>query len=726
VFEREVEFWPHRGFPLPEITRLARENGRLINVLFNYQDFNQVDAELLGDLAGEDDSPTEFPLSVSSRAGYVFVTVDPRVVTADRAEAIASMFRAVLEAIAADLHGDASATYLPSGEREKLLAWGRNPARSVTETSAYLPSAIEAFERQARVSPHAVAVDCAGAQLTYAELDAHASRIAHRLRAAGAGPGSVVGVVARRDEFLLVSMLATWKAGAAYVPLGPEQPARRWAFMLADSGAGWVLTGNTDVGKVAESFFGGEAIVVGRTSDSPQGRPVGVLPARPAGDEAAYVIYTSGSTGQPKGVCVSHSGLANYLRWVVGDYLGDPENDGGAPLFSTPASDLVVPTLFGPLLVGQTVHVVPEDTDLAELGARLRAAAPFGFVKLTPGHLEMLAHQMDAAGARGLTKTLVVGGEALPARTARRWADWLGDGARVINEYGPTEITVANSVHAEDAREREVVPVGTPIEGTSMFVLDDTLQPVPIGVPGELCVGGIGVARGYVGRPGLTAERFLPNPFGPPGTRLYRTGDIARVLPTGVVDVLGRVDGQVKIRGYRVELGEIEGVLSGHPEVADARVVCRPNQAGEQRLVSYLVAVDDNAVLEPESLARWLAGTLPEYMVPSAFIRTPRIPLTSNGKLDMEALPGWDGPAAGTEYVAPRTPRQQRMAKIWAEVLGVERVGIKDSFFDLGGDSIRAVVLVAALRAVGFVVSVKDIFAAPTVAALCPEGQDGP
>ncbi|HEX6355313.1 amino acid adenylation domain-containing protein [Actinophytocola sp.] len=721
VFEREVEFWPYRGFPLPEITRLARGGGRLINVLFNYQDFNQVDADLLGDLAGEDDSPTEFPLSISSRAGYVFVTVDPRVVSTERAEAVAGMFRAVLTAIADDLDGDATATYLPRGERARLLGWARDAVPAVGE-APYVPNVIEAFERQVWLSPDAVAVDCVGVRLSYAELDARAARLARRLRSAGVGPGQVVGVVARRDEHLLVALLGTWKAGAAYVPLGTEQPAGRWAFMLVDSGARWVLTGHADVDKLAASFFDGETIIVDRESAAPEHSPAS-LPARPNGDEAAYVIYTSGSTGRPKGVCVSHSGLANYLRWVVSDYLGDL--GGGAPLFSTPASDLVVTTLFGPLLAGQTVHVVPEDTDLAELGRRLRAAAPFGFVKLTPGHLEMLAHQFDAESARGLTRNLVVGGEALPARTARRWAEWLGDGARVINEYGPTEATVGNACHVVDGDGREVVPVGRPIEGTTMYVLDDTQQPVPVGVPGELCVGGIGVARGYVGRPGLTAARFVPNPFGPPGTRLYRTGDIARVLPSGAVDVIGRRDGQVKIRGYRVELGEVEAVLSGHPEVAEARVVCRQGPGGDQRLVAYLVAAADGAVPAPEQLTRWLATTLPAYMVPGAYVQVPRIPLTPNGKLDTAALPDAAADTGRTRHVPPRTPSQQRMAAVWAEVLGVARVGIEDSFFDLGGDSIRAVVLVTALRAEGFAVSARDIFAAPTIARLCGEDRSG-
>ncbi|GAA3465216.1 non-ribosomal peptide synthetase [Saccharothrix longispora] len=720
VFEREVEFWPYRGFPLPEINRLTRGHGRLVTVLFNYQDFNQVESRLVGDLAGEDDSPTEFPLSISSRAGHVFVTVDPRVVTEERATAVARMFRAVLESIAAGLDGDASATYLPPGERELLPARGRTPAPGA---HGQVTSAIEAFERQARLTPDATAVECGDVRLDYAELDARADRLAERLRSAGVGPGRVVGVVARRDEHLLVSLLATWKAGGAYVPLGTEQPARRWALMLDDSGAGWVLTGQADVDKVAESFFAGEAIVVDAAVDPADQRTAAREATRPDPAEPAYLVYTSGSTGRPKGVCVTHANLANYLTWAAREYSTGP---GGAPLFSTPASDLVVTTLFTPLVTGRSVHVVPEDTDLSRLGARLRAAAPFGFVKLTPGHLEMLAHQLDATTARGLTTTLVVGGESLPTRTAARWADWLGDGARVINEYGPTEITVANSTQVADSEEREVVPIGVPIDGTGMHVLDEALQPVPIGVPGELCVGGLGVARGYLGRPGLTAERFVPDPYGPPGSRLYRTGDIARVLANGAVDLLGRLDGQVKIRGYRVELGEVEGVLGGHPRVAEARVVQRHTRTGEPRLVAYLVPLDETAAPEPESLSRWLAATLPDYMVPSAFVPVQALPLTPNGKLDVAALPEWDGTAStASHHVEPRTPRQRRMAAVWAEVLGVERVGLEDGFFDLGGDSILAVVLVAALAREGFEVTAREIFLAPTIARLLPEEDGG-
>ena len=717
VFDREVELWPHRRFPFPEIARLAQGRQRLINVLFNYQDFNQMDTELFDDRAGADDSPTEFPLSVSSRVGMIFVTVDPRAVTPAQADRIAQMFRLVLESMAEDFDGDAAATYLPGGERERLLGWGTEPLKATAPGSVdEVTSTPAAIERQAAATPDAVAVECDDVRLTYAELDARANRLAHRLRDSGVGAGSVVGIVSTRDEHLLVSILATWKAGGAYVPLGPEVPPERWAYMLADVGARWVLAGPGVADRVPRSF-GGELVLVDDDTVAAGGWPA-VAPARTADpDELAYVIYTSGSTGQPKGVQVTHRGLANYLNWVVDDYAAS--GTGGAPLFSTSASDLVVTTLFGPLLCGQAVHVLPQDMDLSELGARLARSAPFSFVKLTPGHLEMLSHQLDAEELDGLATTLVVGGDVLHGHVAQRWDEALG-GGRVLNEYGPTEVTVANSVFlAQGLQNREVVPIGKPVPGTSMYVLDEWLQPVPMGVVGEVCVGGTGVARGYVARPEQTADRFVPDPFGVPGSRLYRTGDLARVLADGSVDLIGRRDGQVKIRGYRVELGEIEGVLSGHPLVAEAKVTCHTGAADERRLVAYVVPVRDPETMESEQLRKWLAQALPDYMVPTSYVYLESFPLTANGKLDVRALPAPDEAIAVVAHVTPRTAEEQLVARVWSEVLGTDRIGVEHSFFDLGGDSIRAVALVGALRVAGFEVSVTDIFARRTVAGLC-------
>ncbi|EHR60641.1 non-ribosomal peptide synthetase [Saccharomonospora cyanea] len=715
VFDREVELWPHRRFPYPEIARMRPPRERLVNTIFNYQDFHQVDTDLVDDRAGNDDSPTEFPLSVSSRVGMIFVTVDPRQVTEAQADLIARSFRLVLEAIAEDVDSDAARAALPAEYRRWLLESARTHVRPAAQGQPdTLTHALDAFERQVARTPNAVAVRCGDDELSYAELDECANALAQRLRSTGFGPGRVAGVVVRRDLNLLVSLLATWKAGGAYVPLGWELPSERWNFLLADSGAHCVVTPPESVDRVPHTFTG-PAVLVDHRKLAESGRSA--TPPRRDVDSAelAYVIYTSGSTGRPKGVRISHAGLAGYLAWVVDDYAS--ARAGGAPLFSTPATDLTVTTLFGPLLTGQPVHIVPEDTDLSELGRRLVDGAPYSFVKLTPGHLEILTQQLDDTALRGKVGTLVVGGDLFPGATAEQWRARLGD-ARVVNEYGPTEITVANSIQEVHGPQPAVVPIGRPLPGTSLHVLDDNLEPVPVGVVGEVCVGGAGLAQGYSGRAALTADRFVPDPYGEPGARLYRTGDVGRVRPDGTVEVLGRRDGQVKIRGYRVELGEIEAVLTGHPVIAEAKVLLRTPPEGAPQLVAYLVAERDTDAIGADQLGRWLSQALPEYMVPTAYTWLDRMPLSSNGKLDTAALPAPERTTTSAEYTEPGTKTEKLVAEIWRQVLGHARIGLDDDFFALGGDSIRAVALSSALQAAGISVTVREVFDHPTVAAL--------
>jgi amino acid adenylation domain-containing protein len=705
VFDREVAVWPHRRLPLPTLQRELTGGDRLIDVFFNYQDFRQVDATLVDGGVGIDDSPTEFPLTVSSRNGHVFLTADSRSLSRDATERIAAMYRAALQAMVDDPDGDCRPALLPSGERKRLLGdWATHPAPPVTG------SVLQHFEEQVRRTPDAIAVADGDEVCTYRDLDARAARIAHRLRAAGAGPGSVVAVLVDRGADLIAALAGTWKAGAAYLPMDPVFPAERIAAMTTDAEVAAVLTQAGYLDRFAALPAG--VIALDRDADALRALPDTAPPIRHDLDELAYVIYTSGSTGRPKGVEVTHRGLANHVGWAVTELASAGE--GGAPFFGSIAFDLVVPNVWAPLLAGQTVHVIGQHVDVGELGAEVTRSAPYSFIKMTPGHLEILVQQLGAAEARTLAPLLVVAGEAFTRRVVQSWRD-LAPETILINEYGPTEASVGTCTYPIGGEiGHDVMPIGRPLPGMTMYVLDERLHPVPAGTPGELYVGGTGVARGYARRPRLTAERFVPDPYGRGGGRLYRTGDRVRVLADGNVEFLGRRDGQIKLRGYRIELGEIEAALTADERVTDARVLLRTDPAGDKQLIAYVVTD-----AEPADLRSSLARGLPEYMVPAAVVTIPAIPLNANGKVDHRALPEPDRDAYATgAHLAPRTPLEERVAAVWAQVLGRERVGVEDGFFELGGDSIRAVGLVGALRDTGLNVTVRDVFQLRTVAAV--------
>ncbi|MFJ4570444.1 amino acid adenylation domain-containing protein [Streptomyces sp. NPDC088846] len=717
TFDREVELWPHRRYPMPAIQREKGDGTRLLDVRFSYLDFHQVDTELVDFGASIDDSLTEFALATLAVGGHLVLMSHTHVMSRDHADRLAAMYRAVLEAMVADTDGDAQATYLPSGERELLLDDLSTTAPPVT-VDAGVPGL---FESWATRTPGATAVSYGDERLTYAETDERANRLAHHLRALGAGPESVVGVLLDRGPDLIVSLLAVWKAGAAYLPLDPGQPPARTGRMLAAAGVRLLVTQNVHAAQLTDAHPG-RLVVLDRAEDraaigSRAATGTG-LPADP--DHLAYVIYTSGSTGVPKGVQVTHRGLANHVGWAAAELAG--RGTGGAALFSSVAFDLVVPNLWAPLVTGQRVHILAQDFAVEDLGPLLSDAGPFSFLKLTPGHLEIIAHRLDDARATDLAAVIVVAGEAFPGRSADHWLRLLGPG-RLINEYGPTEASVGSTVFPVDVPRMsaaETVPIGRALPGTTLYVLDSALRPVPLGVPGELYVGGTGVARGYAAQPGLTAERFVPDPYGPAGARLYRTGDLTRMTAGGVVEFLGRIDEQVKIRGYRVELGEIRTVLSEHAGVQESVVLAQPSAAGEARLVAYYVPVGGRAP-GTEELAAHCAARLPAYMTPTAFLALDGLPLNRNGKVDRRALPAPDEAALGAggrAYTAPRNPLEELLANAWSQVLGGDRIGVHDNFFELGGDSIRAVVLVGALRAAGLDVSVRDVFEFRTVAEL--------
>ncbi|MEV7022686.1 amino acid adenylation domain-containing protein, partial [Kitasatospora sp. NPDC093558] len=627
-------------------------------------------------------------------------------------ERLARHFLRLLESVTADPAAPlATIDIMAAAERERSLTdWG-------TGERADWPAGttLDLFEAQAAATPEATAVVAGDVRIGYRELDERANRIAHHLIAAGVGPDTVVGLCLERGADLIPALLGIWKADAAYLPLDPSLPAERVGHILSDCRSPLLLT--TAALSATTAGHRGARVLLDADRAAIDARPSS-RPARSGDPELlAYVIYTSGSTGRPKGVMIPHRGLANHLRWAGRDLIGV---EGGAPLFSSIAFDLPATNLYAPLITGRAVHVLPADQDLAGLGEALLAGAPYSFVKLTPGHLELLTDQLTADQSDRLAHRILVAGEALPARAANQWFARLGAG-RLTNEYGPTEASIGSTVHPVDREQDATVPLGGPLPNTTAFVLDEAGRPVPVGVAGELHIGGEGLARGYHGRPDLTAEKFVPDPYGPPGSRLYRTGDLARLLPDGAIDFLGRIDTQVKLRGYRIELGEIESVLTALPQVRDAVVSAQQNANGEKSLVAHLVAEQD-AAIDPDLVREKLAEQLPEYMVPSAFAVIDRIPLTANGKVDRRALPTVD---AADAYQPPATATEERIAGIWAELLGRPRVSVEDTFFTLGGHSILAIRMTSRLQdEFDLDLSIGTVFAEPTVRRLAAAIED--
>ncbi|WP_307674373.1 non-ribosomal peptide synthase/polyketide synthase [Streptomyces sp. V4I2] len=593
-----------------------------------------------------------------------------------------------------------------AAERARLLA-----AAGEGGTAAPPRTLAELFAARAALVPDAVAVTCGTRSLTYAELDERADRLADRLVAHGAGPERFVAVCLPRGLDLVVALLGVVKSGAAYVPVDPGYPEERIAYILQDTDP--VLV-------VDEEWLASAA--TGEPGVSGPGR--GRVPAGPA--SPAYVIYTSGSTGRPKGVVVPHANVVRLFTATEDVYGFGP--DDVWTLFHSVAFDFSVWELWGPLLHGGRLVVVPFDVSRNPVEfLRLLVRERVTVLNQTPSAFYQLMQadrDQPGLGDRLALRWVIFGGEALDLGRLESWGRRHGDAEPVlVNMYGITETTVHVSVRALDAaawtgQRRSLIGVG--IRDLRVYVLDGGLRPAAVGVTGEMYVAGAGLARGYLNRPGLTAERFVADPYGASGTRMYRTGDLARWTADGELEYLGRADDQVKIRGFRIELGEIDAALAGHPQVAQAAVVVREDQPGDQRLVAYAVPAADG--LDVAAVRDRLAAELPEYMVPSAVVPLTALPLTVNGKLDRKALPAPEYVGTGTaEYRGPRSPREEILCGLFAEVLGVERVGIDDGFFELGGHSLLATRLVNRVRAtLGAELSVRDLFESPTVAGLGP------
>ncbi|HEV2733674.1 MAG TPA: amino acid adenylation domain-containing protein, partial [Longimicrobiaceae bacterium] len=569
----------------------------------------------------------------------------------------------------------------------------------------------EIFSEQAARTPDAVAVRFEGESVTYAGLERRANRLARLLAARGAGPETRVGVHLERSVELVVALLGVLKAGGAYVPLDPSYPPGRLAWMLEDAGVAVLLTRE----RLRGTLPAGAAVVVS-LDGSADALPDedGAAPAVPAGPESlAYVIYTSGSTGTPRAVAVPHRAVVRLVRGADYADLGP----GEVFLQLAPVSfDAATLELWGPLLNGGRLVVHPPHAPSPDELGEILLREGVSTLWLTAGLFHLMVDER-VEGLRGV-RQLLAGGDVLsPAHVLRALREL--PGCRIVNGYGPTENTTFTCCHtATEETVRGSVPVGRPIAGTAVYLLDRGLEPVPVGVAGELYAGGEGVARGYLGRPELTAGRFVPDPFsGEPGARMYRTGDRARWREDGTVEFLGRADRQVKVRGFRIEPGEVEEALRRHEGVLDAVVVARDDLPGQRRLVAYLTG---QAVPAEEVLRERLGSVLPEYMVPSAFVVLDALPLTPSGKVDRGALPAPEGGSGASPggYTAPRTPAEEALAGIWAEVLGVEKVGVHDGFFALGGDSILAIQVVARANRAEIRFTPKQLFEQQTVAAL--------
>jgi arthrofactin-type cyclic lipopeptide synthetase C len=575
------------------------------------------------------------------------------------------------------------------------------------------------FEAQVERTPGSKAVVFEDESLTYADLNARANRLAHHLRSLGVGPDAPVAICVERSLEMVVGLLAVLKAGGGYVPLDPAYPEDRLRYTLDDARPVLLLTEASLLGRFAYAGLP----VVAMDADAPSWADRPATNPRVAGLSAghlAYVIYTSGSTGRPKGVMVPHANVARLFA-ATDAWFGFGTDDVWT-LFHSFAFDFSVWEIWGALLHGGRLVVVPRETARSpEDFYGLLCREGVTVLNQTPSAFRQLIAAQQASTSEHSLRTVVFGGEALELATLRPWFERNDDRrTQLVNMYGITETTVHvtyRPIVAADAERAGASPIGVRIPDLMTYVLDPRGEPVPIGVTGELYVGGAGAARGYLGRPGLTAERFVPDAFGAePGARLYRTGDLGRWLADGTIEYLGRNDHQVKIRGVRIELGEIEARLAEHASIREAVVLARGDASGDKRLVAYCVAGE---ALDVDALRAHMGERLPDYMVPAAYVRLEAMPLTPNGKLDPKALPDPDGDAyARRGYEAPVDETEEALAEIWAEVLGVERVGRLDNFFELGGHSLLVIHLIERMRQRGLHAEVRALFVAPTLAAL--------
>ncbi|HEX6372560.1 MAG TPA: amino acid adenylation domain-containing protein, partial [Longimicrobium sp.] len=718
VKERALQAQQHQDIPFEQVVeRVAPvrslSHTPLFQVMFTWQNTPSGSLRLpgltLGRVQATEDRGTakqDVGLTLGEAGGRIMgnVTYATSLFDHDTVERWVGYLRRVLEEMVADdRQSVALLPMLPAEERARVLEeWNRTEAEYPSESCAH-----ELFEAQAARVPHALALACGAVRLSYGELNARANRLAHHLRSRGVGPDARVAISLERGPEMVVALLAVLKAGGAYVPLDPDYPEQRLRWMLEDSAPALLLTRASLAARFADAGvplldLADEAAWAGAPSADPERG--GLRPEHPA-----YVIYTSGSTGRPKGAMIQHRNVCGMVAAQERSLPLEPESR--ILQFASFSFDGSVYEVFLALARGVSLHMPEQPGPLAgdEL-VRTVAEAGVTHAILPPAVLAALPDDERLPSIH----TLIVSGDAPPVDLMARWST----GRRLINGYGPTEATVCTTLH-DYVPGSGAPPIGRPVANVRVYLLDAAGQPVPRGTAGELHIGGATVGRGYWRRAALTAERFVPDPFGAePGARLYRTGDLARWNAAGELEFAGRVDAQVKVRGFRVELGEIETRLLEHPAVEEAVVVARDDEgaaAAAKRLVAYWVG----GAVEPEALRAHLLERLPDYMVPAAYVRLEALPLSPNGKVDRRALPAPEGDAfARRGYEAPVGETETALAEIWAEVLGIDRVGRNDGFFELGGHSLLAVTLVARMRARGLHADVRALFSTPTLAAL--------
>ncbi|MFP5261772.1 MAG: amino acid adenylation domain-containing protein [Blastocatellia bacterium] len=694
--------------------------GRIYNIYFNYMNAS------FADLCG---MPVEFELIHSGHSNETLTLLVQDFSASDsfvlgfefnryafneqQREASVNHFSNLLDAFIKEQERPLSGVGMLSGRERREILFGLNDTSRGYRRSVCLHGLIE---EQVGRDPQADALVYEDRRLSYAELNSRANQLARYLRSRGVGPDVPVGICMLRSVEMVVGLLGILKSGGAYVPLDPTYPAERLGYMLEDAQMTVLLTQrevmDLPAGKGVEVIYLDEAWgeVAAESNDN--------LPIEVGEDNIAYVIFTSGSTGRPKGVMIPHRGICNRLFWMQEAYHLTRDD---RVLQKTPFSfDVSVWEFFWPLISGATLVVARPGghQDKAYLMKEIdrHKITTLHFV---PSMLQVFLEKDDVEGCESLRR-VICSGEALSYELQQQFFDKLD--AELHNLYGPTEASVDVTYwECKRVGELRVVPIGRPIANTQIHLLDKQLHPVPFGISGELHIGGINLARGYVNRPDLTAEKFIPNPFSAePGARLYKTGDLGRYLPDGNIEYLGRSDHQVKIRGFRIELGEVERTLAQHPAIRDVVLTAREDRPGDKRLVAYYVAGQDGGA-SPAELRSFLKDRLPEYMVPTAFVEMDAFPLTPNGKVNLKALPAPEQAHLGSKkaFVAPRSPLEGVLAHLWAEVLGVERVGVYDDFFELGGQSLLATRVIYKLKQIlSADIPLRSVFESPTVAGL--------